>query len=72
MQGTYGNSASMHPSNRNALPNPNLKQVCATTYVGIGVSPLTSLWGYGPRYPYDKTWVATSKVAQPTTSRRAP
>ena len=43
MQDTYRNSTSMHPSDRNALPNPNLKQVCATTYVGIGVGPPTSL-----------------------------
>ena len=31
------------PVHRNALPNQNLKQVCATTYVGIGVGPPTSL-----------------------------
>ena len=43
MEGPYHNFASMHPSDRNALPNPNLKQVCATTYVGIGVGPPTSL-----------------------------
>ena len=30
------------------------------------------LWGYGPRYPQDKTWAAPSEVAQPTRSRRAP
>ena len=43
MQGTYRNSASMHLSDRNVLPNLNLKQVCATTYVRIGVGPPTSL-----------------------------
>ena len=29
------------------------------------------MWGYGPRYPQDKTWAAPSKVAQPIRSRRA-
>ena len=29
------------------------------------------VWGYGPRYPQDKTWAAPSEVARPTRSRRA-
>ena len=29
------------------------------------------VWGYGPRYPQDKTWAAPSEVAQPTRSRHA-
>ena len=43
MEGTYHNSASIHPTDRNVLPNPNLKQVRADTYVGIRVGPPTSL-----------------------------
>ena len=39
MEGTYQNLGSVNQPNRDLLPNPNLKQVGATTYVGIDATP---------------------------------
>ena len=39
-------------------------------FIGATICKM-SLWGYGPRYPQDKTWAAPSEVAWPTRSSMA-
>ena len=40
MQGTYHNSTSMHLSDRNALPNPNLKKYVQQPMLELGLALL--------------------------------